>query len=326
MPGLIRGVARTAVIAGTATAVSNRVSRQAGRWADQEQAQAYDQQQAYQQQPVYAAPAPAAPTADMDSKLAQLKELGQLREQGVLTDAEFEAKERHPQLLKRRCLIIHPHRRPHLRHSLSLSPTRHRGTAWDHRAHPRDHRRARRHHPIVLWVAGILGVIGLVLGFVGRGRFERVRPPTGRWRMGNHHQLGRLVLSGVGLLILVGVFADQSEEASVDTEHRFSGGRDLIAGAAGGHVANRGRRHLHDRPRGWRLPWRIPNRGRNLQRRDRAVLGAAQPRGIRFVNLPDGDEDFPGYQVIDEQADEMSRSSRASSGCLMTNRRSRSDS
>jgi hypothetical protein len=93
MPGLIRGVARTAVIAGTATAVSNRVSRrQAGRWADQEQAQAYDQQQAdQQQQPVYAAPAPAAPTADMDSKLAQLKELGQLREQGVLTDAEFEA-------------------------------------------------------------------------------------------------------------------------------------------------------------------------------------------------------------------------------------------
>ncbi|HET6918480.1 MAG TPA: SHOCT domain-containing protein [Jiangellaceae bacterium] len=92
MPGLLRGVARTAVIAGTATAVSNRVSRrQAGRWADQEQAQAYEQQQAYQQQPVYAAPAPAEPTDDMDSKLAQLKELGQLREQGVLTDAEFQA-------------------------------------------------------------------------------------------------------------------------------------------------------------------------------------------------------------------------------------------
>jgi hypothetical protein len=96
MPGLLRGVARTAVVAGTATAVSNRVSRrQAGRWADQEQAQAYEQQQAYQQQqPVYAAPAPAEPTDDMDSKLAQLKELGQLREQGVLTDAEFEAQKR----------------------------------------------------------------------------------------------------------------------------------------------------------------------------------------------------------------------------------------
>jgi Short C-terminal domain len=87
MPGLLRGVARTAVIAGTATAVSNRVSRrQAGRWAEQEQAQAY-QQQTYQQEQ----PASATPTDDMNSKLTQLKELGQLREQGVLTDAEFEA-------------------------------------------------------------------------------------------------------------------------------------------------------------------------------------------------------------------------------------------
>jgi len=92
MPGLLRGVARTAVVAGTATAVSNRVSRrQAGRWAEQEQAQAYQQPAYEQQQPAYAAPAPAAPTSDMDNKLAQLKELGQLKEQGVLTEAEFEA-------------------------------------------------------------------------------------------------------------------------------------------------------------------------------------------------------------------------------------------
>jgi hypothetical protein len=92
MPGLLRGVARTAVVAGTATAVSNRVSRrQANRWADQEQAQADQQQYYQQQQPVYAAPAPAEPTSDMDSKLAQLKELGQLKEQGILTEAEFEA-------------------------------------------------------------------------------------------------------------------------------------------------------------------------------------------------------------------------------------------
>ena len=96
MPGLLRGVARTAVIAGTATTVSNRVSRrQAGRWAeqDQQQQQAYQQQQA-QQAPVYAAPPPpAAPAAgsDMDTKLAQLKELGELKAQGILDDAEFEA-------------------------------------------------------------------------------------------------------------------------------------------------------------------------------------------------------------------------------------------
>jgi|tagenome__1003787_1003787.scaffolds.fasta_scaffold20841816_3 hypothetical protein len=91
MPGLIRGVARTAVVAGTATAVSNRVSRrQAGRWADQNEQQ-YQQQAA--QQPVYEAPPPppAAPAeTDMDTKLAQLKDLAALKEQGILSDFEFE--------------------------------------------------------------------------------------------------------------------------------------------------------------------------------------------------------------------------------------------
>lgn len=87
MPGLIRGVARTAVVAGTATAVSNRVSRrQAGRWAEQEQQQ-YEQQQAYV--PAQAAP-PAPPAPDMDAKLAQLKDLATLKEQGVLSEEEFE--------------------------------------------------------------------------------------------------------------------------------------------------------------------------------------------------------------------------------------------
>ena len=90
MPGLLRGMARTAVVAGTATAVSNRVSRrQAGRWAQQDQQQ-YDQQQ-YEQQQYAQAPA-AAPAEDpMDNKLGQLKELADLKAQGVLTDAEFEA-------------------------------------------------------------------------------------------------------------------------------------------------------------------------------------------------------------------------------------------
>jgi hypothetical protein len=92
----MRGVARTAVVAGTATAVSNRVSRrQANRWAAQDQ-QAYEQQQyeAQQQyaQPQYAQPqyaAPAAPPAR--DPVAQLKDLAELKAQGVLTDAEFEA-------------------------------------------------------------------------------------------------------------------------------------------------------------------------------------------------------------------------------------------
>ena len=84
MPRLMRGVARTAVIAGTATAVSNRVSRrQANRWAEQDQS-------AYPQEPQYAPPPAAAPPSTED-KIAQLKELGQLKAAGVLTDAEFEA-------------------------------------------------------------------------------------------------------------------------------------------------------------------------------------------------------------------------------------------
>ena len=87
MPGLIRGVARTAAIAGTATAVSNRVSRrQAGRWASQEQQQ-YAQEPPQQQQ--YAAP-PPPPQTGMDDKLAQLKELGELKTAGVLSELEFE--------------------------------------------------------------------------------------------------------------------------------------------------------------------------------------------------------------------------------------------
>ena len=82
---LIRAMARTAVVAGTATAVSNRVSRrQANRWAEQDQA-AYDQS-AYQQAP----PPAAAPAAAEDDTLEQLKKLGELRDAGVLTEAEFQ--------------------------------------------------------------------------------------------------------------------------------------------------------------------------------------------------------------------------------------------
>ena len=82
MPGLLRGVARTAVIAGTATSVSNRVSRrQANRWASQEQ-----QQPQYEEQPAYAAPPPPPPAED---PIAKLKELAALRDQGILTDQEF---------------------------------------------------------------------------------------------------------------------------------------------------------------------------------------------------------------------------------------------
>lgn len=83
MPGLLRGVARTAVISGTATAVSNRVSRrQAERWYGDEQ----------QQQQQYVEQAPAQPAPQQDDSVAQLQQLAQLKEQGILTEQEFAAK------------------------------------------------------------------------------------------------------------------------------------------------------------------------------------------------------------------------------------------
>ena len=91
--GLVRGMARTAVVAGTATAVSNRVSRrQAGRWQQQD----YAQQAEYaQQQAAYAAPPPPpapAPAGTGGSDVtAELERLAGLRNQGVLSDEEFAA-------------------------------------------------------------------------------------------------------------------------------------------------------------------------------------------------------------------------------------------
>ncbi|MFD7011323.1 SHOCT domain-containing protein [Rhodococcus jostii] len=85
MPGLLRGIARTAVIAGTATSVSNRVSRRQGqRWAANQPAP--QQEQAPPPQPAQ----PSASSGGMD-RIAALKQLGELRDQGVLTAEEFNA-------------------------------------------------------------------------------------------------------------------------------------------------------------------------------------------------------------------------------------------
>jgi hypothetical protein len=87
MPGLLRGIARTAVVAGTATAVSNRVSRrQADRWS----------RQGYYDEPEPAPaptppPAPAPVAAPAPDPIEQLKGLAALKEQGILTDEEFAA-------------------------------------------------------------------------------------------------------------------------------------------------------------------------------------------------------------------------------------------
>jgi hypothetical protein len=83
MPGLLRGMARTAVVAGTATAVSNRVSRrQAQRWGAQE---------AYPEERYAPPPPPAEPAGGGQSRVDALKELAALKDQGVLTEEEFAA-------------------------------------------------------------------------------------------------------------------------------------------------------------------------------------------------------------------------------------------
>jgi hypothetical protein len=89
MPGLLRGVARTAVVAGTATAVSNRVSRrQANRWSQQAEPQYTQEPQYYEPPPQYAQPAPAPAAPD---PIEQLTKLAALKDQGILTEDEFAA-------------------------------------------------------------------------------------------------------------------------------------------------------------------------------------------------------------------------------------------
>ncbi|HSX29073.1 MAG TPA: SHOCT domain-containing protein [Candidatus Saccharimonadales bacterium] len=87
--GLLRGMARTAVVAGTATSVANRVSRrQQNRWA------AKDAQAAAAQQPADQYGYGAPPSSPADPEVAQLQQLATLHDQGILSSAEFEAKKK----------------------------------------------------------------------------------------------------------------------------------------------------------------------------------------------------------------------------------------
>jgi hypothetical protein len=90
MPGLLRGVARVAVASGTATAVSNRVSRrQANKWADQ--GNSYYPQSRMAPPPQQAPPPPLAAPAPVESTVDQLKDLADLKREGILTEEEFAA-------------------------------------------------------------------------------------------------------------------------------------------------------------------------------------------------------------------------------------------
>jgi succinate dehydrogenase/fumarate reductase flavoprotein subunit len=92
-PGLVRGVARTAVVAGTATAVSGRVARRQAAKFEQKDQQAYaeqEQQAAYEQPPAYQEPA----QNEVEDAAAEIRQLASLRDQGLLTEEEFAAKKK----------------------------------------------------------------------------------------------------------------------------------------------------------------------------------------------------------------------------------------
>ena len=98
MPGLVRGMARTAAVVGTATATRNAVNRrQADKNAQayaQAESAAYGTQAPPPQQVVYAAPPPeqyAPPPAQEEDVITQLERLGALKAQGILTEEEFAA-------------------------------------------------------------------------------------------------------------------------------------------------------------------------------------------------------------------------------------------
>ena len=92
MPGLLRGVARTAVVAGTASAVNGRVQRrQAAKFADRDAQIAAQQDAAYQQQAPPPPPPPQPVAAPETDVIAQLKGLAELKDQGILTEEEFAA-------------------------------------------------------------------------------------------------------------------------------------------------------------------------------------------------------------------------------------------
>lgn len=91
-PGLIGTMARTAVIAGTATATSNAVNRrQQARAQQQADAAAYQEEQQYAPPPQQYAPPPPAAAPAGDDLVAKIQELAQLHQQGILSDDEFSA-------------------------------------------------------------------------------------------------------------------------------------------------------------------------------------------------------------------------------------------
>jgi hypothetical protein len=159
--------------------------------------------------------------------------------------------------------------------------------------------------PVLFWVAGILAVIALVLGFVGYGRAQRGEATNGTMALsGIITGVIAMFLSVVGLLILTGVFAESSEEPSAQTEDSAAPTIETSAPTE---------------------PESAPTEGENIYTGGLEVgdclaessgaetftvetVPCSEPHShevFASVNLPEGDGEFPGYQAIDAQAEEL---------------------
>ena len=161
-------------------------------------------------------------------------------------------------------------------------------------------------NPVFLWVAGILAVIALVLGFVGFGRAQRGEAANATMALwGIITGVIAMVLLVVSLLVQTGVFADSSEETSVQTETTAAPTAETSTPTASEETA--------------------PTEGENIYTGDLEVgdclaespeaetltvttVPCSEPHShevFASVNLPEGDGEFPGYQVIDAEAEEL---------------------
>ena len=185
-------------------------------------------------------------------------------------------------------------------------------------------RRGYRHLPGLLLVAGILGIIGLILGFIGRGRAKRGEATNGTMALwGIITSAVAVVISIIGAVILVGVFAALSEEPSVETENTVSPAVETSAPTQAQETAPPGAEEVDV------FDLEVGDCLTEIQATEGIVsvqtVACSEPRSdeiITAATLLDGDGNYPGVEAISAQAEERyaSRNSRASSDCPMRNR------
>jgi hypothetical protein len=163
--------------------------------------------------------------------------------------------------------------------------------------------------PVLFWVAGILAVIALVLGFVGYSRAQRGEATNATMAMwGIITGAIAMILSVVGLLIQTGVFSDRSEEPSVQTENTATPTAQTAAPTEQEETATTATTETENIYLGDLDVGDCLAESPGAETFSVETVPCSEPHSHEVyasVNLPEGDDEFPGYQAIDEQADEL---------------------